>query len=245
MFHRFSIDYKHDTFKQFSESIIFEDVCDGRKAANLVDCKNNLIPIVRTTTSYNNPVQRLLSRHYELIGNIRKVSEIKELELNNAMVEIYEPTYRNMGFHSDQMLDLADDSHICIFSCYDDEKTKDIRKLKIRNKESRECSEILLDHNTVVIFPIDANRKHVHKIMLDTPKSKTRWLGITFRLSKTFIQIENDVATFYSDNEILRMADDSERKEFLKHKSLENSMVKYSYPKIYYTLSISDTMRIK
>ena len=133
MFRRSHLNYGNDTFTKFSESVVFENVCNGRKAANLADYKNDLIPLVRTTTSYNNPVQKFLPIHYELVENIRNVSEIKEIELNNAMIEI-EPKYRNMGYHSDQMLDLVEDSYICIFSCYDNisaEKNNDTRKLKI------------------------------------------------------------------------------------------------------------------
>lgn len=247
MFQRFIIDYKNDIFRSLSEPIIFENVCDGRKAAILADCKNELIPIVRTTTKYNNPVQKFSSPYYELIENIRNVSEIKDLELNNAMAEIYEPTYRNMGFHSDQMLDLSENSYICIFSCYDEPIGKNIgiRKLKIRNKESGTYSEILLEHNTVVIFPIDANRKHVHKIILDVPKTKSKWLGVTFRLSKTFIDIENSIPYFRPEKKILRLASEDERREFLKHKSLENATINHSYPEICYTLSISDLLPAK
>lgn len=240
MFRKFSVTCSGDTFGMFSESAIFEDVCDGRKVANLIDCQNDLVPLVRTTTFYNNPSELFSFPHYALIEQIEKVSGINDLKFNSAMMEIYQPKYRKMKFHSDQMLDLADNSYICIFSCYDDEKTKNVRTLKIRNKESRKCSEILLEHNTIILFPIDTNRKHVHKIILDKPESNNKWLGITFRLSKTFIKFENNIPYFHPTNRILTIANNKERREFLRQKGLENSLIEHEYPEIYYTLSASD-----
>ena len=51
------------------------------------------------------------------------------------MIEIYDSKYCKMGFHTDQSLDLQENSYIGIFSCYNDPTTKDLRKLKVKNKE--------------------------------------------------------------------------------------------------------------
>jgi hypothetical protein len=244
MFLKFSIDYGKDIFHLLSNSITFEDIGNGRKGANLIDYKNETIPIVRTTTSYNNPSQVFSSVHYDLIEKIKNVSEIKELELNNALAEIYEPTYRNMRFHSDQALDLVSSSYICIFSCYDDPSTAIKRKLKIKNKQTDERFEILLDHNSVIIFSTEINKTYAHKIVADSGIN-SRWLGITFRLSKIFIKFDDITPYFYPEHKILTIATENQVSEFLKHKSLENSGLNYSYPEIFYTLSPGDLINPK
>lgn len=239
MFLKFSIDHDQDTFNLLSSSIELEDIGDGRKGANLMDYKNEITSIVRTTTLYNNPSQAFSSVHYDLIEKIKNVSEIKELELNNALTEMYEPTYRNMRFHSDQALDLVSNSYICIFSCYDDPSAVIKRKLKIKNKQTDERFEILLDHNSAIIFSTEINKIYAHKIVADSGIAN-KWLGITFRLSKTLIKFDNKVPYFYPEYRILTLATKNEVLEFLKHKSLENSGLNYSYPEILYTLSPGD-----
>ena len=52
MFRKFVIDINVDSnsFDELSKSTSFEDICKGRKGAVLVNYKNELIPIMRTTT---------------------------------------------------------------------------------------------------------------------------------------------------------------------------------------------------
>ena len=246
MFTKFTINYQTNIFEELSKSIEFEDIITGRKGANLVDYKNNLVPIVRTTIGYNKPSQKFSQIHYDIIENIKNISKIEGLELNNAMVELYDSQYRDMKFHSDQSLDLAENSYICVFSCYDDPNNpSDVRKLKIKEKTTELCSEILLEHNSVVIFSTDTNKKYVHKIVLETNKSTNKWFGITFRLSKTFIQFVNEIPYFYPSGKKLRIANKDERKEFARHKGIENLKIGYDYPEIDYAISISDTLPIK
>lgn len=135
----------YDIFDQLSSSVILESIVNGRVGGNIVDFKDNssLIPIVRTTTVYNNPSQQMKPIHYELIDKIKKVTNIKNLEFNNALVEMYDMQYRNMGFHTDQSLDLEDDSYICIFSCYKNGyDPSSQRKLVIQNKTNNLISTI-------------------------------------------------------------------------------------------------------
>jgi len=243
MFNKFTLDYQKNIFEELSTSIIFEDIVTGRKGTNIVDYKNDLIPIVRTTTNYNKPTQKFLPIHYDIIENIKKVSNIKDLELNNALIEIYDNQYRTMGFHSDQALDLTENSYICIFSCYDNNSS--LRKLKIKEKSTKKESEIVLDHNSVIIFSTETNKKYLHKIILDTNKSQNLWLGITFRLSKTFIQFINEIPYFYKSNKILRLANQDEIIKFRKLKGDENANTEHNYSDIDYTLSASDILFIK
>jgi len=155
MFTKFILDFPTNLFNQLSNSTQFENVNSGRKGANLVDFKNNLIPLVRTTTVYHIPNQKFLPIHYDIIDSIKKSSNKDNLELNNALIEIYNSKYRNMGYHSDQSLDLSENSYICVFSCYSDPTTKDLRKLNVKNKINGECFDIVLEHNSVVMFSTD------------------------------------------------------------------------------------------
>ena len=115
------------------------------------------------------------------------IEEIKKMVFNNALIEIYDSTYCSMGFHSDQSLDLANESYICIFSCYNNSNTKYIRKLIIKDKITNVRSTYILEHNSIIVFPLSTNSKYLHKIILDKNGSDDIWLGITFRLSKTLI----------------------------------------------------------
>ncbi len=258
MFTKFTLDTNPNIFNELSESIEFENIVNGRKGATLVDYKNDLIPIIRTTTNYykndlipiirtttnyNKPTQKFLQLHYDIIENIKKTSKIEHLELNNALIEIYDNQYRKMGYHSDQALDLADNSYICVFSCYDN--PTDIRKLKIKDKNTQKESEILMEHNSVIIFSTETNKNYMHKIVLDTNKSQNLWLGVTFRLSKTFIQFINDKPYFYNTDRILRICNQDEKNEFRKLKGDENSKTDHKQIDIDYTISIGDILPIK
>src|SRR5262249_51752833 len=108
---------------------------------------------------------------------------------NNALIESYTNAYATMGAHSDQALDLADASFIAVFSCYEHpERATPPRKLCVESKKpGGEGIAIPLSHNSVVVFSVDANRRLRHKIVLDTSARppENRWLGLTFRTSKT------------------------------------------------------------
>ncbi len=226
------------SFECLEKSAKFDNVLKGRQGTVLVDEQNGLIPIIRTTTQYITPAQKFLPIHYAIMKEI-------DHEFNNALIEIYNDTYCTMGFHSDQSLDLANDSYICLFSCYE-KVPANLRKLVIQNKLTKKHSEVSLEDNSIVLFSVAENQAHLHKIVLEGARSSTRWLGITFRLSKTYVKFSDDApylcnrAGFVSC--LLTMATDEERKEFYKHKGRENSHNGYTYPKITYTISASDRM---
>lgn len=159
---------KTNLFTQLSESVKFENITKGRVGTNIIDCSNNLIPIVRTTSIYNKPAQKFSLIYKNLIIQIKDITQINNLEFNNWLVEIYTNEYKNMGYHSDQALDLVPDSYICICSFYSNELTQDIRKLQIKNKTTNEESEIMLTHGSIVLFDTNTNQNYLHKIILDT-----------------------------------------------------------------------------
>lgn len=87
---------------------------------------------MRTTTIYRNLNQKFLDIHYNIIESIKKATNNNNLQFNNALIEIYNCDYNKMGFHTDQSLDLEQNSYICIFSCYSDPYTKDFRILRTK-----------------------------------------------------------------------------------------------------------------
>lgn len=226
------------SFNDVAASVKFENTGKGRQCAVLVDSCNPT-PIVRTTTKYTTPVQLFNDTHTKIIKAVQDTSNIKNLQFNNACIEIYDTTYYKMGFHTDQSLDLHDDSYICLFSCYEDDSV--LRTLKIKNKQTDELSEIKLDNCSIVMFSTSTNQQYLHKIVLEQKdKAKGRWIGVTFRLSKTFVTYKNDQS--YINDKVLRVATDKEFAEFCKHKGEENSSINYKYPETDYTISVSDTL---
>lgn len=218
----------------------FDEICNGRQGTILVKCKDNLIPIVRTTTNYGTSSHHFRPVHDNIIHELRHRSSI-DLQFNNAMAEIYENQYKTMRFHSDLALDLADDSYICIFSCYSDPKTRSVRKLVTRNKTTGQVTEIILSHCSAVIFSVKTNQQYVHKIVLNDEHDSVKWLGLTFRLSNTYIRFTDGIP-FFANKTQLVLANVTKLKEFCSLKRRENDEIGFDYPSITYTLNCSDLM---
>jgi hypothetical protein len=232
-------------FEELLASVRFEDVGKGRQGAVLTKIDETCgIPIVRTTTRYGTPAQRFRSMHEQLAQQIQKSASLS-VGFNNALIENYTNAYTTMGSHSDQALDLADESFIAIFSCYKHpEIAAPLRKLLVESKESCDDNiEIPLTHNSVVVFSVDANRRLKHKIVLDTSTQtpENRWLGVTFRTSKTFVWFRDEYAYFLDDAR-LTLANDEQRREFYHLRRRENNETDFTYPRIAYTISESDMM---
>lgn len=249
MFQKRIINFSENVFDSLSQSANFEDITNGRKGGVLVDCgESQKIPIVRTTTNYNKPAQQFQPIHYKIADKIKQAFPTLDIKLNNAMIEIYDSGYRKMGFHTDQSLDLMNDSYICIFSCYDKAPNqKEMRQLIVHKKTNNvpKYETILMENNSVILFSKSANHLHKHKIILD-PNVKTdkKWIGITFRLSKTFIEfVGNDpYITCGNETKLLRFAG-KEKGTFYRLKGNENSTVDFVWPEIDYTLSKNDLMK--
>jgi len=220
------------TFEEISKSIKFENNIKGARSATLVDIKDDkLIPLVRTTTQYKNPMQKFTSIHYELIQEIKKSAGNLDLKFNNALIEIHD-NYKSMKYHSDQSLDLDPESFICIFSCYD-KSPGEVRLLMIKNKETNEISIEEMNDNSFIIFSVDTNSKYIHKIVPSTT-CKNKWLGLTLRSSKKLI----------NPGEI-RLANEEERQQFYKLKARENKYSNFENIQIDYTISPGDLLDIR
>jgi hypothetical protein len=243
-------------FEELLASVRFEDMGKGRQGAVLIKIDETCsIPIVRTTTKYSAPAQHFQSVHDRLAQQIQTSASLA-IGFNNALIENYTNAYTTMGSHSDQALDLADESFIAIFSCYKHpESANPPRKLLVELKEPsddspqgtlRERIEIPLTHNSVVLFDLDTNRRLKHKIVLDKSVQipENQWLGITFRSSKTFVRFR-DKSAYFLDDTRLTLANDEQRREFYHLRHRENHETDFTYPRITYTISESDMMPLE
>ena len=244
-FQRVLLPLQVNLFDALVQSVHWENRPKGVKIAVIsrIDADGH-IPIVRTTSKYDMPAQHFSPIHKEIAQHIKTVSGINGLQLNHATCEIYDYQYRTMKYHTDQALDIAPSSYICLFSCYDDEREAHLRYLKIKSKETNEESVIELSHNSCVLFSDAVNQAHVHKIEALGSGSTAggRWMGLTFRQSKTFVEFTDGVPRLVGKDVELRMASEEQQRKFYRLKGMENSSMDHTYPDIEYTISKSDLM---
>ncbi|WP_330332800.1 hypothetical protein OHS33_25855 [Streptomyces sp. NBC_00536] len=242
----FALPAEGNSFAELSESARLEDVGKGRRGAVLarIDEASGGVPLVRTTTQYGSPTQPFRAVHERLARRIQERAALS-VGFNNALMEIYTSAYTTMGSHSDQALDLADESFIAVFSCYRNPEAGPPRKLVFASKESGgEKFEIPLAHHGVVAFSVDSNRRLKHKIVLDAPgraAADNQWLGVTFRTSKTFVRF-HDGHAHLPQGALLVSADEEQRREFHQLRRRENRETDFAYPPLTYTVSESDLM---
>ncbi|MFG3002886.1 hypothetical protein [Streptomyces calvus] len=232
-------------FAELSASVRWEDVGKGRRGAVLTRTDEaGGVPLVRTTTRYGSPAQRFRAVHERLARRIQERTALSA-GFNNALIESYTNAYTTMGGHSDQALDLADESFIAVFSCYRDAEAGPSRKLIFESKGSDggEKFEIPLTHHGVVVFSVDTNRRLKHKIVLDASARAVDnpWLGVTFRTSKTVVRLRDGDA-WLPQGERLTLADDEQSREFYQLRRRENRETDFTYPPLTYTVSESDLM---
>ncbi|WP_426362474.1 hypothetical protein [Streptomyces sp. E-08] len=238
----YTLPTEENLFAELSASARFEDVGKGRRGTTLtrVD-ETGGVPLVRTTTRYGSPAQRFRPVHDRLA---RRVEEVAALTtgFNNALIETYTDAYTTMGSHSDQALDLADESFIAVFSCYERPEASPPRKLIVESKEpGDERFEIPLTHHGIVLFSVESNRRLKHRIVLDTPapRADNTWLGVTFRTSKTVVRYRDGQA-YLPQGALLTAADEEQSREFYRLRRRENNETDFTYPPLTYTISESD-----
>mmetsp|Transcript_46092 Transcript_46092/g.133568 ORF Transcript_46092/g.133568 Transcript_46092/m.133568 type:complete len:722 (-) Transcript_46092:66-2231(-) len=243
-FRSLAVHSEGNVFEELLKSVKFEDVGKGRQGTVLIKPDETRgAPIVRTTTKYCAAAQCFQPVHVQLAQQIQQRASLP-VAFNNALIESYTNAYATMGFHSDQDLDLEGGSSIAVFSCYRHPEMSPPRKLIVESKEPGGGTfEIPLTHNSVVVFSLETNRRFRHKIVLDTAAhpAENQWLGVTFRTSKTFVQLRGGLACF-EDGAPLTLADDDQRREFYALRSSENKGTDFVYPRLTYTVSESDMM---
>jgi hypothetical protein len=208
-----------------------EPVCRGRRGGIVVDDRDG-VPVVRSTTPYQQPTARFRRVHHDLVDAICAALPGRPIaRFNNLMVETYTGAYRRMGFHTDMALDLAPSSVIAIYSCYDRVDATQ-RQLVVRDKVTGATTRHAMPAGSVVLFDLDFNRRHVHKIVLPPGGRPTGvWLGVTLRCSNTLASE-------------LHMADEQERANLLRLRGEENRRVDFQWPALACTLSPGDLMPI-
>jgi hypothetical protein len=249
------IDSFHQGFLTFENSFDIlksesQFSCEGKGrivGISILPDSHGNIPIIRTTTKFPLAPNLFPNSYHFVIDNIKLDTQNPNLQFNNAMVEVYDNSYCKMGFHTDQALDLADNSYICLFSCYENPNAKNIRILHIVNKETKEEKKIPLLHNSYTIFSTTTNKKHVHKIVLENAQKDlddSEWFGLTLRQSKTYISFNKQNEPLLPNGRLLRIANEDECREFFRLKGEENNKADFVYPEIDYTISDSDLVKI-
>ncbi|WP_406864990.1 hypothetical protein ABZO31_32935 [Streptomyces sp. HUAS MG47] len=237
---------EENLFAELSASALLEEVGKGRRGATLTKVDEaGGVPLVRTTTRYSNPTQRFRAVHERLARQVEERAALS-VGFNNALIETYTNAYTTMGSHSDQALDLADDSYIAVFSCYQHPEAGPSRRLILESKGSdAERFEVPLVHHGVVAFSVGSNRRLRHKIVCDkpVPTPDNPWLGVTFRTSKTFVRFRDGHA-FLPQGARLTSADEEQRREFYRLRRRENNETDFVYPLLTYTVSESDLLPI-
>lgn len=229
------------------EGFPMEEVCcNGRLGATLVqsavdDAGKRWWGLVRTTTKYRLPVCEMTAVHKALIREIQQFQP--SASFNNVLVEAYDQNYMTMGFHTDQMQDLAKDSFICIYSYYSCQFTPDApRILVIKDKETGKEKEIRMEHNSIILFSTDTNKQFTHKIIQkELSRYDDVWFGMTFRQSSTFITQTNG-ETVFQDGSKLTLATAEEAKQFYKLRQQENKAKDFSWPELHFTLNAGDLL---
>lgn len=231
-------------FAELSASVAWEDVGKGRRAAALTrPDTSGEVPLVRTTAQYGCPTQPFRPVHERLAQQILEHADLP-VGFNNALIERYTNAYTKMGGHSDQALDLADDSFIAVFSCYRHPASGPPRKLIFEAKEGDgEKVEIPLTHHGIVVFSVGTNRRLRHRIVLDAPAeaADNEWLGLTLRTSKTFIRFCGGLP-YLPRGTRLTVADEEQRVAFFRMRRRENTETDFAYPELTYTVSEGDVM---
>jgi len=243
-----TLSLERNLFSDLYHSVEFETLAKGRLGSQLVKLCKEGVPLLRSTTAYTTPAYQFSSLHEELLMAMNQhLKATQPLNFNHVLIEVYDSSYTKMKYHSDQALDLQSDGYIGIFSCYENPDaltTKRLRKLKIKEKSTSKEFEIVLSHHSLVLFSVQSNANYWHKIVLEGVHKheqipENRWLGMTFRTSKTFVNFRENIA-YFSNGKTLSLATKEEKKAYLKLRAEENRSIKFSYPTIDYTLSQGD-----
>jgi hypothetical protein len=182
-FELFRLEFDQSMFEILSQefSPYLQHVTNGRKGciSTCVQIKssNDMVTaaLVRSTTAYQRPAVRFTPALYHIHEELEKVS-IFSFPFNNALVERYASQYKSMKFHSDQDLDLEDNTYIALFSCYRDPFSMPTRYLEVKNKESQEIERMIpLEHHSIVVFDVNVtNKVFQHRIVYRQENKKTK-----------------------------------------------------------------------
>jgi len=248
------------SFEELLACTAFERLTADREGAIVTDVREgdekDRTSLVRSTSRYLSPTRPFHAHHRAVAEAATKAIGSRPL-FDNAMIELYGPGYRKMGFHTDPALDLVPGSTIALFTLYENrnENENDMRKLVVKRKDDSIVRDIVLEHGSVVFFSTDANAEHVHKIVPveaaapNKEEGKGRWLGITLRCSRTWVDPDGYLLTDSCDEakKKLRLATPEDERLFFRCRGIENrektsAQHIYPYESIDFTLSPGDLL---
>jgi hypothetical protein len=235
-----------DWFTRIGAEVEFEcSASAGREGAIVVAMPaTGAVPLVRSMTAYDSPAQVMGPALQHLTAIVAPMLGAAASAFNNVMVERYQSPYRTMGPHTDQALDLADASWICIFTCYNKPDTEDVRTLVCTDKATGDRADIPLRHNSCVAFSVEENRRMRHQIVArGKPDPHTTWLGVTMRTSKRAL-VFADGRPYLHEGVPLVLADESQRRAAFALRRRENleREFEYAHNAVHFTVSPSDLM---
>ncbi len=85
-FYKIHLPFESNLFKELSHSVEFEKITKGRIANQLVDIKNKLIPIIRTTSKYSIPAQNFADVHHLITNTINQTLEKIDFPIQHLAV---------------------------------------------------------------------------------------------------------------------------------------------------------------
>jgi hypothetical protein len=239
------------TYSDLLQDLDLETIRDGRQQTTLVCLTpTGLVPLVRSTTSCKYPAQPIKPVHAQLMAEILSQLELAGVStsFNHIMLERYSSDYRKMRYHSDQALDLAEDSYIAIFSRYPVPPFPGRElQLVIRTKANPQYEQIIpLTDRSLIYFSVADNRLYQHKLVLKSDQQLAvpdqPWLGLTMRCARTLLRFINEIPYFTDQQAMLVLATPTQAKECLSYRHAENTKTDFRYPILTYTLSVGDTL---
>ncbi len=232
-----------EPFVALGEGVDFMELGKGREGTHLVAPGERGVPLVRTTARYARPPSRFSPAHRAVAAAIEEATGAPGF--NNALIEVYDRGYTKMGYHSDLALDLEAGSFIALYSCYARPADRSgLRTLEVKEKASGARTGITLEHGSVVMFSLEANAAHTHRIVLGQQAQRepeNRWLGLTLRRSGTWVRHE-DGHVLFADGTPLTLAEGEDAKAFYRLRGRENRDQEFAWPRVDVTLSEADLM---
>ena len=90
-FYKFVLPLQKNLFEDLANSVDFEDVTKGRKGNHLVKVSELGVPIVRTTTKYNQAAHNFSHLHLHLVENIHKEAKQIEATVGSRITRFFSP----------------------------------------------------------------------------------------------------------------------------------------------------------
>jgi hypothetical protein len=263
---------KCNHFEEVEQSHTFSDLSESNKGGKAyrkgvyitkVDSDLNF-RLLRCSTNMNSPTENFRSVDLDIVEKLnekRKEIYPNSYELNHVLAQIYYNQIVNnkerkakIKEHSDKTKDMPDNAIIafCTFykeKCTDPDKLTTLRfKLKKPLTGYKDCIDIKLEHNSVLMISLETNRLYTHSIVpskLNCDKLPTR-MGYVVRSSNVEAQYINDKVYIKEDSGLVELQKITEEdiNELRSMYYKENSDTdKVTYPKIYYSMNNGDYMK--